>query len=93
MGRRLPGHVPHFRPGQPGAHAVPTDRGGLVVGQHPFVRKGSLYLRFCIYTWCKCTYIEMSSVQTLTTPQVTYGGHPAGLDGPEKGSHSGLSSQ
>ena len=36
MGRRLLGHVPHFRPRQPGAHAVPMDKGGLVAGQHPF---------------------------------------------------------
>lgn len=72
-------------PGSRG-HPVPTDRGGLVAGQHPFVWKGSLYLRFCIYTWCKCTYIETLSVQTLTTP-------PASPDGPEKGSHSGPSSQ
>lgn len=57
-------------PGSRG-HPVPTDRGGLVAGQHPFVWKGSLYLRFCIYTWCKCTYIETLSVQTLTTPQAT----------------------
>lgn len=70
-GRQAAGEAPRFRPGQPGPHPVPTDRGGLVAGQHPFVWKGSLYLRFCIYTWCKCTYIETLSVQTLTTPQAT----------------------
>lgn len=31
-----------------------TDRGGLAAGDHPFVRKGSLSLLFCIYTQMIC---------------------------------------
>ena len=80
-------------PGSQGRTLCPWTKAAWWRASTLFVRKGSLYLRFCIYTWYKCTYVEMLSVQTLTTPQVTHGGHLAGLDGPEKGSHSGLSSQ